>query len=321
MATDYNNEKWLDTLAANTYATDAWYTFGINWNKHIAASILNIPKAGNSINAQTLDDGTSLPVTGTKMTFGNKAVEMNIISYGPAYVGAVAEAEATFDTRSTMLQDASATLKQAVSIEVNYGWNADGVIGQTPRSTDTNTRLNIYGNTVKRWLFNDILNMRASLFIDSANTDTSNLYLVIDAVAHGDLTLMDDFTKADELAKQVAVDGYIGQILGFKVIQRTIGSPHNGTTLAKVITRTGANSYTDVHDNTHLSGITMLDATKVGYAFATPENGDIQIGIEEYAMGYFSNRIQAHTRCLSAPIYPIDAKGKAKGMITGIEAV
>ena len=126
---------------------------------------------------------------------------------------------------------------------------------------------------------------------------------------------MGEFKNADELAIQTTVNGYVGMIAGMKVIQRSLG---NAYTALKA--KPASLLYDDSYSNLHFSSALVIDATKVGYALGTAENGEIKVGVESYATGYYNDVLQAHTRVGASPLYK-EAGTVVKGVVSIIESL
>lgn len=308
-----NQELWTRDFAANLYDENDWFRVGKNWSSFVNGSIVHVPQAGAGILPQEIVSGTVLPLAATAVAYDDLTFVNKMLAAAPRYVKNIDMAEASFDTRSEAMSEMVSFLRQAISIEVANAWNTVAT-GSVLATTGTSTRTNIYGQAlVKGLTFQDILNARAKIV--SQNASINDLYLIVDPIMYNDLILMGEFKNADELAIQTTVNGYVGMIAGMKVIQRSLG---NAYTALKV--KPATLLYDDSYSNLHFSSALVIDATKVGYALGTAENGEIKVGIEAYATGYYNDVLQAHTRVGASSLYK-EAGTIVKGVVSIIESL
>lgn len=312
----FNKQLWVNDLAANLYDTKEWFKVAKDWSAYVNGSITHVPNGGAGASVTGITNSTSLPVAATRNQFDEITFTNKMLAFGPTYVTNIDAAEASFDTRTATMQEMINALKQALSIEIANNWLTieTGSILETSGST---TRGNIYGNTaIKSLTYNDVLNARRLLSATTKNVDLNSIYMLVDPFMYADLLGMTQFTQANDLGGSVVVSGFVGEIAGIKVIQRASGLAvvDNAGTWEKV----AAVDYSDDYDATHYSAALMFDASKVGYAVGTAENGEINVGVESYASGYFTDVLQGHTRVGSAPAYKV-ASNIQKGVVSIIE--
>lgn len=309
-----NQELWTRDFAANLYDEKDFYRFAKNWSSYINGGIVHVPQAGAGVLPVDITGATVYPVATSQVTYDDLTFTNKMIAAPPRFVSNINMAEASFDTRSEVMKEMVAYLKQAISINIMFGWSpAASATGSIIRTSGTTTRTNIYGQAaMKAITFQDILDARAKLV--RANADLNNLYLIVDPIMYNDLILLGEFTNADELAIQTTVNGFVGMIAGMKVIQRNLGNPYTalGAKPASLL-------YNDSYDNTHFSSALVVDGSKVGYALGTVENGEIKVGFQEYAPGYYNDLLQAHTRVGASHQYLEDANNNIKGVVAIIE--
>jgi hypothetical protein len=309
-----NQALWTRDFAANLYDVKDFYRFAKNWSAYINGGIVHIPQAGTGISPVAITSETSLPISVNEVTYSDLTFTNKMVVAPPRYVTNIDASEASFDTRSEAMKEMVDYLRQAISIEIMNGW-ATVATSSVIRTSGTDTRTNVYGQaTIKAMTFQDILDARAKLARQKA--DMGNLYLIVDPIMYNDLVQIDEFTKADELVIQTAVNGFVGMVGGFKVIQRALGLPfsEDSTGLAKPDTLL----YTDAYADTYFSGALAVDGSKVGYALGTVENGEIKVGFKPYATGYYNDVLQAHTRIGASPLY-VEASNVVKGVVSIVE--
>jgi len=315
----FNQEKWLDTLAKNLYADNDWYRIGKNWSGFVNNSIVHIPQATAGIAPVKVVEGTSLPLATTKRTYSDKTFPISMLAAAPRFVSNITMSEASFDTRSAEMEDMTEFLRQAIDIEVMNGYSPVSAAlagGSIIRTSGTSTRANIYGQAAMKSLtFADILAAKAQLIRNTKNVKQNALYLIVDAIMYNDLIVLPEFDNSDVLTMQTKVDGFVGKIAGINVIQRSMGNPY--LTTAALVQPTL--NYADSYDATHFSGALLVDASKIGYALGTKENGEIKVGFENYATGYYNDVLQAHTRVGSDSLYAPDANDVIIGVIAIVE--
>lgn len=312
-----NQELWLTDLAANLYSEKDWYRVSKNWSSYVNGSIVHIPQAVASTTPVRITGATVYPVAPVKVTFADKTFTNAMVASAPQFVTNLDMAEASFDTRSSLMADMVGFLKQAIAIEILHSWKpVITATGSILRTTGSTTRTNIYGQAAMKSLtFADILKAKAKLV--KSNASLTDIYIFVDPIMHNDLLAMDEFKGSDTLNAAIATEGYVGAVAGMKVIQLPMGIPYlnNAGAPAEV----AAIDYSDAYANTHYSAALIVDATKVGYALGTKENGEIKIGVEAYATGYYSDVMQAHTRVGGASLYDADANDYIKGVVSIIE--
>ena len=312
-----NQSLWTKDFAANLYDSEEFYRVGLNWSSFVNGGIVHIPQAGADILPVDVTGATSLPISTTAVAYDDLTFTNKMIAAAPRYVKNIDASEASFDTRSEEMKSMISYLRQAISINIMNGWSTVES-GSVVRTTGTATRENIYGQaTVKNLTFNDILIARAKIV--RQNASLNDLYLIVDPIMYSDLILMGQFENADSLAVQTTVEGFVGMIAGMKVIQRSLGNPFIDDISTGLALPTTLN-YADSYDATHFSGALLVDATKVGYALGTMENGEIKMGIEPYATGYYNDVLQAHTRVGASSLYKVKSD-IVKGVVSIIETV
>lgn len=309
-----NQQLWTKDFAANLYEELDWYSFGVNNSDAVNNGIVHIPQAVSSSVPVEVTGSTFFPLAVGEQTYDDLTFTMKMIAAAPKYVYNVTASEASFDTRSELMKDIVGKVKQAISIEIANAWTVVST-GSTINCSGT-ARTNIYGMTGCTSLtFADVLSARAKLIQNTKSVDLNNLYLIVDPILFNDIVKLDQFNYNDKLAGERVAKGYVGEIGGFKVIQRPLGNP---------ITNAGAKatiSYTDTHDDTHYSSALAIVGDFVTYANGTVENGQIKMGVEPYATGYYNDVLQAHTRVGASPFYKVETTGySVKGIVTIIEA-
>lgn len=313
----FQQEKWLDTLAKNLYADNDWYRVGKNWSAFVNNSIVHIPQAVASVLPVEVTGATVYPVATSQTTYADKTFAIGMLAAPPRFVSNINMSETSFDTRSAEMEDITGFLRQAIDIKVMAGYTPSGVaaeVGSTARTTGTSTRTNIYGQAaIKALTFADILAAKAQIIRNTRNTKQDALYLIVDSIMYNDLIVLDEFDNSDVLTMQTKVDGFVGKIAGISVIQRSLGNPY---TVA--VEQPAALLFDDSYDATHFSAALLIDASKVGYALGTKENGEIKVGFEPYATGYYNDILQAHTRVGSDQLYDV-AGTIVKGVVAIIE--
>jgi len=312
----FNQEKWLDTLAANLYEENDWYKVGKNWSSYVNNSIVHIPQAVASVLPVKVTGATSYPVATTQTTYADKTFAIGMLAAPPRFVSNINMSETSFDTRSAEMADIVGFLRQAIDIEIMNGYSPvslSAAAGSVLRTSGT-TRTNTYGQSAMKSLtFADILAAKQAVIKSTKNTKQDSLYLIVDPIMYGDLIVLPEFNNADTLTVQTKVEGFVGTIAGMKVIQRSLGNPYTAA-----VAQPAALLYDDSYDNTHFSAALVIDATKVGYALGTKENGEIKLGFEPYATGYFNDILQAHTRVGADTLYDV-ASTVIKGVVAIIE--
>lgn len=311
----FSKELWTSDFAANLYDSKDWYRVGKDWSKYMSGSIVHIPQFAAGSAVSEITGATVLPIAATKQSFDELTFSNKMLAYGPAYVSNIDAAEASFDTRSALMKDMVEFLRQAISIEIANSWLTVET-GSVLNTSGTSTRTNIYGQAaVKALRYQDILDARAKLMINTKSTDLNNIFMVVDPILYSDILAMPEFQSASLLGDNVKTSGYVGQIAGIKVIVRATGV---------AVTSLGAKPatilYDDSYDNTHFSAALLFDASKVGYSLGTKENGEINVDFTPYAAGYFTDVMQGHTRCGASPLYKA-VSNVVPGVVSIIESL
>jgi len=310
-----NKQLWTKDFAANLYDEKAWYTVGKNFDQYVSAGICHIPQATAGIVPIEITSATALPLSVTERTYDDLTYTMKMIAASPRYVRDINAVEASFDTRSAEMKEMLGSVRQAMQIEIADKWCTTET-GSVIRTSGTSTRTNLYGlASVKRLTFNDILTARAMLIKSTKNVDLNNLYLVVDPILYNDLIAIgNEFVPANQISTDIFINGFVGTIGGFKVIQRGVGIPYtNATTKAAI-------NYGDAHSNTTLSSALALAGDFVAYSKGTEGNGEIRMGIDQYATGYYGDILQGHTRVGASPMYAASSN-IVKGVVSIIEEV
>jgi len=309
-----NKEIWVKDFAANLYDSKEWYNIGKNHSEYVLNSIVHIPQFVASVVPTKVTNSTTLPVAATRQTFDDLTYSVEMLAMAPQYVTNIDAAEASFDTRTALMQDGISYLQQAMSIEIADKW-APIVSGSVALTTGTSTRSNIYGNTsIKKLTFNDVLLAKSSLIRNTKNVDLDKLYIIVDSVMYNDIVTMSEFNDKSTLVGDTAVvKGLVGEIGGLKVIQRAIGLPYVSQYVKAAV------DYTDGHAATMFSAALLVAGDYVSYAYGTMENGQIMMGVTPYAQGYYSDVLQGHTRVGASPKYKA-VSNVVKGVFAIVEA-
>ena len=308
-----NKSLWVADFAANLFEKNAFYSIGRNWSEYVNGVTVTIPQAGAA--TAPVAEGALTPFSAATMSFGSKTFN-NTAIFAPARTVKATDAdEASFDTRSAVMEGIVGELKQAINQNIAFGWApAVTASGSIVDSTGTATRVNQYGNTVKKILFADILKAKAILSKNTPNVNFNDLYLIVDAFQYSDLVeLGAAFQGVSTLTQTSTVDGFVGTIAGLKVIQRSLGIPYTAAKAAKA-----AVDYTNAYDNTHLGAALIVEGSKVGYALGTPANGEIDLQIMDNAANVFKPIMQAYTRVGATTFYDV-VGGAVPGVVAIIE--
>lgn len=310
----FNQELWTKDFAANLYDEKDFYRIGKNWSQYVLGAVTHIPQAVSDISPVKVTGATSYPVATQQVTYDELTFNNEMLAAPPRFVSNINASEASFDTRSAEMEDMVGYLRQAISMEIMDKWTplaTNSVI----RTTGTATRENVYGQAaMKAITYQDVLDARSKLIRSSRNVDTSKMFLIVDPIMYSDIVAMGEFKQADVLTVQTVVNGFVGEIAGIKVIQRTLGNP-----ITSLLAKPATLDYSDGYDATHFSAALLVDASKVGYALGTMENGEINMGFEPYATGYYNDVLQAHTRVGASTLYKEDAGNVIKGVVSIIE--
>lgn len=303
---NYNLQLWSKEVATNLYETKNWYSFARNWAAYVNGNVCHIPQAAAMGSAKRID-GTSTPDAVVTKTFQDLTFNVYNVAATPRSINLDQDVANTFEGRTVLSEDMLAELAQAVSMEIAQGWQptaSESIL----RTSGAATRTNLYGKAAcKSLTYADVLAARTKLSRDKV--DMANLYMIVDSVMYADLLKMDEFTNANELGSKTVITGFVGEIAGIKVIERPLGIAYTAT-LAKPTLE-----YDDSYDNTHFSAALIVDGSKVGYAY-----GATQVGINEFATGYYTDILQARTRIGASPLYVATANN-VKGVVAIVEAV
>lgn len=311
----FNQILWTADLAATLYETSDWYKIGRDWSSYVNGVTVNLPQGGSA--TVPVLEGALVPFTAGAATFGTKTFNNTGIFAPARTVGVANDDEASFDTRTAVMEQIVSELKQAVSQQVAYAWAPlHSSVGSIVRSTGVATRLNQYGNTVKKITFSDLLQAKAKFLKNTIGANQNDLYIIVDPFQYIDLVDMGSaFQGVSTLTESSTVDGFVGTIAGLKVIQRSLGIPYTAAMAAKA-----AVDYTNAYDNTHLSAALIVEGSKVGVALGTPSNGQIALQIMENAANVFKPIMQAYTRIGAATLYDVVAN-TIPGVMAIVEAV
>lgn len=317
-----NKEIWTSLLAKNLYSESDWYTIGQNFNQYVSGTKVHIPQAVTTSVAVEVTGSTELPLSTGFATYSDLEYSMKLIAIAPTTIFRKDLDETNFPAQMELAADVAGRLKQAIDIEIAYDWTTIAT-GSTIRTTGSG-RTNIYGKTsCKAITFDDILRARNTLKRNTKDVNAGNLYLIVDSVLASDIVKFDQFKYNNELAGQVAIKGYIGEVGGFKVIERALGIPITATnSTATTITVKAAVEYNDSHAAaTTYSAALAIIADKVAYSVGTVENGQIGMNVTE-PTGYLMTPVyEAFTRVGGSPMYTADGYDIIKGVVSIVETL
>jgi len=293
------NIKYSDTLAVNLYDTNPWYMFARNLDKFNLGTVVSIPQEAAYPLAKV--KGAGAEAISTAITYTEKTVASKMLIVPPVYVEKKESDELTFDSRTRLIENVTLSLQEAISSEIMNAFSPGATaLESITRTSGTVTRPNVYGQpAMKSLTMADIAKAKAKLIIQSRSTNPTNLYLIVDPIMYADLVQLDQFVEADSLTIQTQVNGFVGTVQGIKVIQRTSGNPYTA-----LVAQPATLNYKDTYDATHFSGALLVDANLVGFTARTKEGArDTFVGFDNYAIGYYTDIVQGHTRVTATQIY------------------
>lgn len=301
---DYNFEVWSQEFAANVFGDTKWYTKVLRkLNDYVLnGSVIHIPQDAVAGVAQKVDGSTSLPLGVSEKTYLDKTMALSLVAATPRRVKITQDHFNNIDLRVTAQEGALLELEQGVSAEILNSLKVTG--SRVVRTSGSTLRANQYGKAnCKSLVAADILAARTLLAKEKANM--SQLVMLVDNVIMADLLKMTEFNRSTALSDTVLSDGLIGTIYGIKVYEMT-----NGIAYTSAVAVPTAN-YADTYDNTHYSGALIIDTSKVGYAY-----GEVQVGVNMYATGYYGDIFQASAKVGATSMYADN-----KGIVAIVETV
>lgn len=300
---DFNLKLYSDTVAKNLFETNEWYNNLKNFDRWVYANSIIIPQDGAASTPVELDGTTVLPIATVKKTLADHVIPIVKLGAEPRYVNLDQDELSNADMIQSTLESMTGELKQGINIRMAYGLQPATASLST---SGTATRTNFYGQAaVKELTIEDV--SKARTILAKQKCDMSKLFLLVDSVMANDLRKQkaNGFVPVSEMADKVLEDGVIGTLLGIKVVERTLGLAYTGAGAKPTV------NYSDAYDNTHFSSALLYDASKVGKG-----KSPVRVGIEDFATGYYTDVMQAATRCASGTEY-----ASGIGVVSIIEAV
>lgn len=305
-------------LAENLYDASVWYkSIGEDWSAYKKGNQIVINKDGSAIAPVAKGSVAAARGTSTQITHTSHSFDMVEVYKLAEDFDVTEENTSNILLAQKALNGFTNSMLQACSQEVRYAWSPTAAnTGCFVPTTGTATRLNVYGETVKRMTYDDILEAITTLAKNTPNVNFDNLYLIVDHSLYSDILKMgSEFQGVSSLTEGSTVKGFVGTVAGVKVIRLGLGNPY---------TALGAKAAVDYdlssvpYDNTHRSAALLVESTKVGWAMGSAQDGDIVIQVSGPALNHFTDQIQGYTRIGADTLYD---KNGAVAVVPGVVAI
>lgn len=307
-----NTIHFLDTFESELYPANSFYSGAKNDSIYVRNLSIVIP---NYLEEVTVFDMTALTGTGAyprtlnELSHTEKTYSMTQFGVDPYIVDPVEYNEFAYDKRKAILDQAINKLNDVVGYKIAWEWTPTASAGVFA-NTGTTTRVNRFGNTVKRMVFADLLKLQT--YLNNQNVPVEGRRLLVDAYALSDIQVMTELQGSIALTEKAFTDGAIMRVAGFDVFMRSKVASFTSAGAKKAI---GA-----VDAVTDLSSVVAYHPDFVRYAVGTKENAGIKVFIGNEDPAIYGIAMSAYTRVGASTSYAVNSN-IIKGVATLIEAV
>lgn len=213
-----NKELWLSDIAQIFKSDNSFASVLQNYSSFVDNKYLHLPNAG-TISDLISKNVSSFPVTGnTTRTDASVDITMDTFYINPIYLATpIEELEFNYNKRASVMSDSMNQLLQTAhdSMILNMATGASVITGTgTARAawnaSQTGNRSGI--------TFADI--QKVHYLFNSQNIPMDGRYLLVPSELLEDIISLSQFQYSYTLTNSVVIDGFIGKIAGFNIVQR-----------------------------------------------------------------------------------------------------
>jgi len=305
-----NTQLWLDTFVENLYPSNEFYAGAQDDSRFVKNLSIIIPNYQEEVTV--FDMGAAVgtyPRTLKELTHTEKVYSMTQYGVDPYMVDPVEAEEFSYDKRLAVLNQTIYKLQSQIGYKIAWEWTVSATNSIIP-TTGTATRLNRFGQTVKRTTYQDLLNLQTKL--NSQNVPTQGRRLLVDAFGLEDLQLLALSTNSGMLNEKAFTEGAIMRVAGFDVFMRSDVASFTVGGVKKAIDAVDA--------ATDRSCAVAYHPNLVRYAVGTKENNGIKVFIGQEDPTIYGTSMSAYSRVGASPSYAVNTN-TVKGVVTLIEGV
>jgi len=305
-----NTTKWLETFESNLYPDNTFYFGTTNDSAYVSNLSIIIPNYQEEITTFNMGAAAgSYPRTVKELSHTEKVYSMTQYGVDPYMVDPVEDNEFSYDKRLAVMNQAIDKLNTDVANKILWEWTVEST-GSVISSTGTATRLNRFGNTVKRITFADIQKMATMLNLQ--NVPAQGRRLIVDAYGLEDIQVMTELQGSPALTQEAFANGAVMRVAGFDVFMRSESTGFTGAGAKKAL---GA-----VDAATDLSSAIAFHPSMVRHAVGTKFNSGIKIFLGQEEPTVYGRLFSAYIRVGGSTSY-VEANNITKGIITLVESV
>lgn len=325
-----NIKLWTKLANNNAYPNSAWTSLiKHNWDSKAGADQILVPQI-DPTSGGVVDGRTAvLPLGVNNLTITEQALPLHVFLHQPTAYTLIDFLQAQNTSDMNAMSDLSEIVFGSMSEAIQSTISVDLSVGETSLASIVRTsgtaRTNDYGKAaMKACTYDDWL--EGSKIFKKYAKGGADKYALVPPTFLKDLKKFGEQWTAlgGDYAKNAIIDGVVGMLDGFKVIEVPFGIPYiDNATVPNNVT---VYDFEDGYDNTHFSSILMFDANAVGLGKTSSIPGTpIRLGVDEYATGQYRDIIQADARARAGKLY-LEATGSAgelfqRGIVQIIESV
>lgn len=213
-------EIWENDIVESLWADNTFLQFAYNADQYVlAGKVVHIPQAGAA--PGTVVNRTTLPAAVTKRTDVDITYSLDEITTNPVHIPNADTVELSYDKRKSVMSETTAAINEAAALNMLYCWSptvASSILRTTGAAVDAH--LESATGQRKAITLKDVKG--AAKQFNKWNIPSADRYLMLDSDMYEQLT--DEMSANDQRDFLKAYDektGIVGQLYGFKVLQRS----------------------------------------------------------------------------------------------------
>jgi len=314
-----NTIKWLSIFQEQLFPNNTFYSGAMNDSAYVTNQQVVIPNyqeevtifdmKTNAVISGPIAGPVTLPAGPNTLAHTDKTYTIEQFAFVPYYVDPVEFEEFAYDKPLAVMKQATDALNTIAATKILWDWTITST-NSVINSTATATRLNRFGNTVRRISFADIQKMATMLNLQNVPQDGRRL--IVDAYGLEDIQVMPELQGSPALVQNAFSNGAVMRVAGFDVFMRSETTGFTGAGAKKAIG--AADAATD------LSSAIAYHPAMVRYAHGTKQNMGTKIFLDIDNPGIYGTEFSGYTRVAGSTSYT-EANNITKGVITLVEAV
>ncbi len=203
-----SRELWIKQIREALNDNNDFNRFSVNHSSFVNRGTVHVPNAGSP--SDVVRNRTTIPATASNRTDSDLTYDIDHFTTDPIQLGfyKLEDIELSYDKLKSVMSQDMAKLKDTINDWLIYKWAVDAASPSSEKIVESSGPID----------FSHLLDLAE--IMDRDQIPRSNRKLLVNPEIARDLLDIDRLSKTESLNNQVSVDGFIGRLAGFDIIER-----------------------------------------------------------------------------------------------------